>query len=120
MKIFVLLTMILTLSCSGKRDNSATESDTSDTTFSEDRSWVTWDTCSQKPGDHPCNFSFLDQDGAEVELYDYYGKVIVVDLSTMWCGVCKGIAQKGEQMAEDYGSENFVWLTLLKVLRFEE
>ena len=28
-----------------------------------DRSWVTWTECSQKPGDHPCNFSLMDQYG---------------------------------------------------------
>ena len=79
----------------------------------DDRSWLTWETCSQKPQDYPCNFQLVDQDGKEVELYDFYGKVIVVDLSTMWCGVCKSIASKGEELTADYGENNFVWLTIL-------
>lgn len=79
----------------------------------DDRSWVTWDTCGQKPEDNPCNFTLKDHNGEEVELYDYYGKVIVVDLSTMWCGVCKSIAPVGERLVEEYGEENLVWLTVL-------
>ena len=78
-----------------------------------DRSWVTWDTCGQKPQDNPCNFILKNQDGDEVELYDYHGKVIIVDLSTMWCGVCKSIAPVGDALVAEYGSENLVWLTIL-------
>jgi hypothetical protein len=78
-----------------------------------DRSWVTWTECSQKPGDHPCNFSLMDQYGDMVDLYDYHEKVIVVDLSTMWCGVCNNIAQEGDEWLNDYGSDNFIWLTIL-------
>ena len=79
----------------------------------DDRSWLTWDTCSQKPQDHPCNFELVDQNGNKAELYDYYGKVIVVDLSTMWCGVCQAIAPVGESLVNEYGDDNFVWLTIL-------
>ena len=78
-----------------------------------DRSWVTWEECSQKPGDHPCNFTLMDQHGDMVELYDYHGKIIVIDLSAIWCVVCNNIANKGEEFAADYGSENIVWLTIL-------
>jgi thiol-disulfide isomerase/thioredoxin len=78
-----------------------------------DRSWVTWTECSQKPGDHPCNFSLMDQHGDMVELYDQHGKVIVIDLSTMWCGVCNNIAQEGDEWLNDYGVDNFIWLTIL-------
>ena len=78
-----------------------------------DRSWVTWTECSQKPGDHPCNFSLMDQHGKMVELYDQHGKVIVIDLSTIWCGVCNNIAQEGDEWLSDYGADNFIWLTIL-------
>ena len=79
----------------------------------DDRSWVTWDTCGHKPGENPCNFELVNQHGELVELYDYHGKVIVIDLSTMWCSVCVQIATKGDELTAEYGSENFVWLTLL-------
>ncbi len=78
-----------------------------------DRSWVTWEECSQKPGDHPCNFTLMDQHGDMVELYDHHGKIIVIDLSSIWCVVCNNIATKGEEFVADYGAENVVWLTIL-------
>jgi len=79
----------------------------------EDRSWVTWETCGHKPGDNPCNFELKNQHGEFVELYDFHEKVIVVDLSTMWCSVCQNIATKGDELMIDYGSDNVVWLTIL-------
>jgi len=78
-----------------------------------DRSWVTWTECSQKPGDHPCNFSLMDQYEQMVDLYDFHEKVIVVDLSSIWCGVCQNIASKGEDFVADYGAENVIWITIL-------
>jgi len=75
--------------------------------------WATWEDCSQVPGAHPCNFELMDQNGEMVELYDQYEKVIVIDLSAMWCGVCNNIATMGDQFVSDYGSENVVWLTVL-------
>ncbi len=78
-----------------------------------DRPWETWTECSQKPGDHPCNFSLTDQNEDTVELYDSHGKVIVVDLSSMWCAVCQNIAPKGDEFVADYGEENVIWITVL-------
>ena len=78
-----------------------------------DRSWMTWTECSQKVGDHPCNFSLMDQHGDMVELYDQHGKVIVIDLSTIWCGICNNIATEGDEWVDDYGADNFIWLTIL-------
>lgn len=78
-----------------------------------DRSWETWTECSQKPGDHPCNFSLIDQHGNTVELYDYYDKVIVIDLSSIWCVVCQNIATKGDEFIALYGEDNFIWITVL-------
>jgi len=79
----------------------------------DDRSWVTWTECSQKQGDHPCNFELMDQHGDMVELYDHHGKVIVIDLSTIWCSVCNNIAQEGDEWLRDYGADNFIWITIL-------
>ena len=82
-------------------------------TDSDDRSWVTWETCSQKVGDHPCDFELMDQHGDMVNLYDHHDKVIVIDLSTIWCGVCNNIAKEGDEWLSDYGADNFIWLTIL-------
>ncbi len=79
----------------------------------EDRSWVTWDECGQNVGENPCNFTLLDQNGDETELYDFHGKIIVIDFSTMWCGVCVNIAAEGDALVNRYGEDNVIWLTVL-------
>ena len=78
-----------------------------------DRSWVTWEECGHNIDENPCNFTLMDQHGDEVELYDYHGKVIVVDFSTMWCAVCVNIAAEGDALVAKYGEENVIWLTVL-------
>jgi thiol-disulfide isomerase/thioredoxin len=72
-----------------------------------------WEDCGGNVGDHPCNLTLTDQNGEPWSLYDQYGKVIVLDFSTMWCGVCVRIAQEGDEFTATYGSENFVWATVL-------
>lgn len=72
-----------------------------------------WADCSAAPGDHPCNFSFTDQFGDVFELYDNYGTVIVLDFSTMWCGVCQNIAPDVQTYQDEYGPEGFLWVTVL-------
>jgi len=79
----------------------------------DERAWETWTSCNQEIGSHPCNFKLSDHNGEDVELYDFYGKVIILDLSAMWCGVCVNIAPTGEEIVEEMGSENVVWITLL-------
>jgi peroxiredoxin len=74
---------------------------------------LTWEECGQQVGQHPCNFTLLNNNGEEVELYDYYGKIIIIDFSTMWCGVCVHIASEGDNFVARYGEENVVWLTVL-------
>jgi cytochrome oxidase Cu insertion factor (SCO1/SenC/PrrC family) len=40
---------------------------------------VDWDDCSQEMGDHPCDFTLVDQHGEDFNLYDHYGKIIIID-----------------------------------------
>ena len=54
----------------------------------EDLNFITWEDCSAEIEDHPCNFKLKNQDNEVVELYDLYGKNILLDFSTMWCGPC--------------------------------
>ena len=54
-----------------------------------------------------------DQHGDEVSLWQFYGSVIVIDVSTMWCGPCKTIASEVDDTWYDYKDDGFMYLTLL-------
>ena len=80
-----------------------------------DPSPITWTECSGMPGDKACDFTYQDQDGNDWSLYDNYGTVMVLDFSTMWCGVCRNIAgdvQAHQDAFTDLGYD-FLWVTVL-------
>ena len=109
-----LLPLLLTISACQKTESKEDSSD-SDNVVVEEEKWpfATWEECNQWVDSHPCNFELMDQNGEMVNLYDHYGKVIVIDLSAMWCGYCVNIAPKAAEYKALYGEENFIWLTLL-------
>jgi thiol-disulfide isomerase/thioredoxin len=64
-------------------------------------------------GQVPHDFRLVDQHGEEVALWQFYGSVILLDISTMWCGPCQQIAQEVTETWEDYRDEGFIYLTVL-------
>lgn len=74
---------------------------------------IDWTDCGGKIGDHGCDFTFIDQDGNEWNLYDHHGTVIVLDFSTGWCTYCR-IAATGVQVKQElYGDQDFLWVSIL-------
>ena len=49
------------------------------------------------------DFTVLDMNGNEVDLYDYAGKPIVVNFWATWCGYCKAEMPDFEAMYKKYG-----------------
>ena len=86
-----------------------------DTAPEEEPSPITWTDCSGMPGDKACDFTFQDQNGDDWSLYDHYGTVMVIDFSTMWCGVCKSIAGDAQLHQDAYTNRgyDFLWVTVL-------
>ena len=73
-----------------------------------------WESCSETFGDHVCDFKLIDQTGTEVNLYDHLGKVIILDLSTMWCGPCQMAGSDADPMiARLGGPDKVVYVTVL-------
>lgn len=70
----------------------------------------TWGT---RLNERAADFTLLDQNGNEVSLHDFKGKVILLDISTMWCPPCKRESKDAEELYQKYKDEDFVMLVVL-------
>lgn len=73
---------------------------------------IDWDECSQTIGDHPCDFTLIDQNGEEFNLYDHKGKIVILDFSAMWCGPCMMAAKEIEDLQNKY-NDDIIYVTIL-------
>jgi peroxiredoxin len=55
----------------------------------------------------------MDQSGAMVDLWQFYGTVWVLDISTMWCGPCQELASTAQEMYDGFAGEGFNYVTIL-------
>lgn len=64
-------------------------------------------------GQVPPDVRWMDQRGDEVSLWQFYGNIVVIDLSTMWCAPCRDLAADVQATQDAFGDQGFVYLTVL-------
>ena len=60
------------------------------------------------------DFLLEDQLGEWVSLWQFYGNIVVLDVSTMWCAPCQALAAGVAETAAHYEDEGFVYVTVLQ------
>jgi thiol-disulfide isomerase/thioredoxin len=84
-----------------------------------DNSWSTGDVPSElrgqgfTNGDVPDDLRGLDQFSEEVSLWQFYGNIIVVDISTMWCAPCQELAEDVEETWLEYKDQGVTYITVM-------
>lgn len=65
-------------------------------------------------GDVPADVHLTDQFGDTVSLWQFYGNVVLFDVSTMWCGPCRTLGAHTEETWQDFKDRGFVYVTVLQ------
>jgi len=74
---------------------------------------ITWTECSYKISEHICNVTLPDVDEVVHELYSYYGRPIVIQLSAEWCSPCHTAGTYAESFMERYADQDLLWVTII-------
>jgi thiol-disulfide isomerase/thioredoxin len=59
------------------------------------------------------DFRLVDQYGDTVSMWQFHGQVVVVDVSTMWCGPCRELARHAEPLYQEYVDAGLIYVTVL-------
>lgn len=54
-----------------------------------------------------------DQDGNEVDTWQFYGRWVVFDVSTIWCAPCQALAAEVTATVADFDDAELTYLTIL-------
>jgi thiol-disulfide isomerase/thioredoxin len=65
-------------------------------------------------GEIAFDFMLSDQFGYDVQLYQFYGHPIVLDLVAMWCGPCEDQAAGGQALWDEFGDQGLIYAALLE------
>jgi len=55
----------------------------------------------------------MDQFGDEASTWQWYGMVLALDVSTIWCGPCAALADAVDDTWKEYADQGFMYVTLL-------
>jgi peroxiredoxin len=55
-----------------------------------------------------------DQNGDEVSFASFEGDLVLLDVSTLWCGPCQLLAAEAEATWQRYRDQGFVYLTVIQ------
>ena len=64
-------------------------------------------------GDIIPNYTFIDQNGEEVELYSFCGNHVMIAFGAMWCGPCQQLASEAQDIQDEYGEQGFQMIEVL-------
>ncbi|MCB9676798.1 MAG: TlpA family protein disulfide reductase [Alphaproteobacteria bacterium] len=56
----------------------------------------------------------VDQNGDEVSTWQFFGRVWVMDISTMWCAPCQELAGSTQATQDHFGWDEFAYITVLQ------
>jgi|TARA_R110002126_G_scaffold148538_3_gene294529 hypothetical protein len=105
--------IVITVCCTEENPNDNSNDDDFTEPVSPYHPDISWDECYGNEDMHACNIISFDHNGDEFDLYKHYGSLIVLDLSTMWCGPCNQAGAMSQEVQDLYIGEDLIYITVL-------